>query len=88
MVDDMGWWTVPIVTLLIFTFYGIEGIGYQLEDPFGYDRNDIKMDAVVGDARREWEVLLGEWRAVVDSVVAEREEDEMPELFMRGYGQR
>lgn len=25
-----------------FTLYGIEAIGIQLEDPFGYDKNDIK----------------------------------------------
>lgn len=62
MVDDMGWWTVPIVSLVIFTLYGIEGIGSQLEDPFGYDRNDIKMDAIVGDAKTEFGVVLSEWR--------------------------
>ncbi|KAJ0418399.1 UPF0187-domain-containing protein [Aspergillus carlsbadensis] len=68
MVDDMGWWTIPIVSLLIFTLYGIEGIGSQLEDPFGYDRNDINMDALVGDAKTEIDVVLQEWRKVVASV--------------------
>lgn len=43
----MSWWAVPIVVLVMFTLYGIDGIGNQLEDPFGYDRNDIKMDAIV-----------------------------------------
>lgn len=66
MVDDMGWWTVPIVSLVIFTLYGIEGIGSQLEDPFGYDRNDIKMDALVGDAKTEIDVVLAEWRRVME----------------------
>ncbi|KAL4889634.1 Bestrophin, RFP-TM, chloride channel-domain-containing protein [Aspergillus ambiguus] len=68
MVDDMGWWTVPIVSLVIFTLYGIEGIGSQLEDPFGYDRNDIKMDAIVGDAKTEIGVVLSEWRKTMASV--------------------
>lgn len=62
MVDDLGWWAIPIVTLVIFTLYGIEGIGSQLEDPFGYDRNDIKMDAICHDANIEIEVVLAEWR--------------------------
>lgn len=61
MVDEMGWWAVPIVSLVIFTLYGIEGIGSQLEDPFGYDRNDIKMDALVGDSKMEIDVVLTEW---------------------------
>jgi len=62
MVDEMGWWAIPIVSLVIFTLYGIEGIGSQLEDPFGYDRNDIKMDALVGDTKTEIDVVLSEWR--------------------------
>lgn len=63
MVDEMGWWAIPIVSLVMFTLYGIEGIGSQLEDPFGYDRNDIKMDALVGDSKTEIDVVLREWRA-------------------------
>ena len=58
----MGWWAVPIVILIIFTLYGIDGIGSQLEDPFGYDRNDIKMDFIVEDIRCEIAVLLEEWK--------------------------
>ena len=50
------------MALVTFTLYGIEGIGSQLEDPFGYDRNDIKMDAVVEDCRQEIGVMVDEWR--------------------------
>ena len=50
--------------LITFTLYGIDGIGDQLEDPFGYDRNDIKMDAIVEDIRSETTVLLEEWKRV------------------------
>lgn len=65
-VDDFGWWAVPIVGIVAFTLYGIEGIGVQLEDPFGYDKNDIKMDGIIEDARQEVMVLLEEWRNSVD----------------------
>lgn len=61
-VDEFGWWSIPMVALVNFTLYGIEGIAGQLEDPFGYDRNDIKMDDIVEDVRVEIEVLLQEWR--------------------------
>lgn len=50
--------------LVTFTLYGIEGIGSQLEDPFGFDRNDIKMDVLVEDIRTEIMVLLEEWQRV------------------------
>ena len=62
MVDSYGWYSIPVVAIVAFTLYGIEGIGVQLEDPFGYDRNDIKMDGIVEDARAEVAVLLEEWR--------------------------
>lgn len=62
MVDSYGWYSIPVVAIVAFTLYGIEGIGVQLEDPFGYDRNDIKMDGIVEDARAEVVVLLEEWR--------------------------
>ncbi|KAF2635266.1 UPF0187-domain-containing protein [Massarina eburnea CBS 473.64] len=64
IVDDYRWYSIPIVAIVSFTLYGIEGIGQQLEDPFGYDKNDIKMDGIIEDTRREAMVLLDEWEAV------------------------
>ena len=61
---EMGWWAIPITTLIVFTLYGIDGIATQLEDPFGFDRNDIKMDAIVEDIRSEVLVLVDEWKRV------------------------
>ncbi|EDU48449.1 Bestrophin domain containing protein [Pyrenophora tritici-repentis] len=63
IVDDYKWWSVPVVAIIAFTLYGIEGIGMQLEDPFGYDKNDIKMDGIIEDTRQEVMVLLEEWKA-------------------------
>lgn len=53
--------------MVAFTLYGIEGIGQQLEDPFGYDKNDIKMDGIIEDTRQEVMVLLEEWKSVVNA---------------------
>lgn len=58
----MDYWAIPVVSLVMFTLYGIDGIGSQLEDPFGHDRNDIKMDFIVEDIRSEISVLLEEWK--------------------------
>ncbi|KAI7196311.1 UPF0187-domain-containing protein [Hortaea werneckii] len=62
LVEDMGWWTILLTAFICFTLYGIEAIGAQLEDPFGYDRNDIKVEAIVEDLKVEMTVLLSEWR--------------------------
>lgn len=60
--ESLGWWTVVVASLVNFTLYGIEAIAMQLEEPFGYDRNDIKMDGVLEDLRIEVDVLLQQWR--------------------------
>lgn len=82
LVETMGWLAVPLVTLVMFALYGIDGIGNQLEDPFGRDRNDIKMDFIVEDIRNESMALLEEWRRVGGG---EGEgEGGRREMFMRG----
>lgn len=72
----MFWWAVPIVILVMFTLYGIDGIGSQLEDPFGFDRNAIRMDTIVEDVKSEIMVLLEEWRRAGDS-------EPVGEMFIR-----
>lgn len=61
VVESLGWLSILMVTVVAFFLYGIEGIGIQLEDPFGLDKNDIRMDSIVEDARQEVMTLLGEW---------------------------
>lgn len=62
LVKEMGWWCVVVIVMVCFTLYGIEGIGEELEDPFGEDKNDIKMDAVIEDIRREILVMVKGFR--------------------------
>ena len=64
LVSQMAWWAVPIVVLVTFSLYGFDGIASQLEDPFGYDRNDIRMDSIVEDIREEMAVMIEEWKRV------------------------
>lgn len=35
LVNELGWATVPIITVVAFTFMGIEGIAEKIEMPFG-----------------------------------------------------
>lgn len=62
IVEECHWWSILIVCLVMFALYGIEAIASQLEDPFGYDRNDIKMDAICEDVRTELSAMLSEWK--------------------------
>jgi putative membrane protein len=43
LVDTYGWFTVLDVTLVAYTFFGIEEIGVEIEGPFGDDENDLPM---------------------------------------------
>ena len=46
LVSTLGWWTGAIVSLISFTLLGIEEIGIEIENPFGYDANDLPLDAI------------------------------------------
>lgn len=45
-VQDLGWWTGLFVMLVSFALFGIEEIGVEIENPFGYDANDLPLDAI------------------------------------------
>ena len=46
LVSTLGWWTGAIVSLISFTLLGIEEIGIEIENTFGYDANDLPLDAI------------------------------------------
>ena len=46
VVDELRWWTAPVVALVSFTLFGIEAIGVEIENPFGTDPNDLPLDAI------------------------------------------
>ncbi|MBD2298411.1 bestrophin family protein [Nostoc sp. FACHB-190] len=45
-VKDLGWWTGVFVALVSFALFGIEEIGVEIENPFGYDHNDLPLDKI------------------------------------------
>ena len=46
MVEQMLWFTPVAAAVLAFGMFGIEEIGVEIEDPFGYDPNDLPLDAI------------------------------------------
>lgn len=44
LVESFGWTTVLDTLILAYTFFGIEEIGAQIEDPFGNDDNDLPLE--------------------------------------------
>ncbi len=56
----LGWWTLLPVLLVSYTFFGLDALGDQLEDPFGMEPNDLPLDAIVRTVEREMLSLLGD----------------------------
>ncbi|ELR98246.1 bestrophin family protein [Gloeocapsa sp. PCC 73106] len=46
VVEELVWFTGPFVALISFTVFGIEEIGIEIENPFGYDANDLPLDQI------------------------------------------
>ncbi len=44
VVDSLKWLTIPATCLVAFALFGIEEIGVEIQDPFGYDENDLELD--------------------------------------------
>jgi ion channel-forming bestrophin family protein len=46
VVSQLGWWT-PLAELLVsFVLLGVDSIGNEIENPFGYDFNDLPLDQI------------------------------------------
>jgi len=43
-VPGYGWVSIPVMALIAFTFFGVINIGEEIENPFGYDHNDLPLD--------------------------------------------
>ena len=57
-VKDLVWFTGPFVALISFTLFGIEEIGVEIEQPFGYDENDLPLDVFCNAIRQNVEDFI------------------------------
>ncbi len=58
LVDPFGWATLGLVFVLAYTFFGIEEIGVEIEDPFGLDDNDLPLEAICVNIERNLKAVL------------------------------
>ncbi|HEN8801909.1 TPA: bestrophin family protein [Pseudomonas putida] len=57
LAEPLGWLAPLFTTIVGYTFFGLDAIGNELEDPFGRDENDLPTDAMVRTVERD--VLAG-----------------------------
>src|SRR5262245_6900782 len=58
LLELFGWWTVPVTLLVGYLLLGIEEIGVEIEDPFGFDENDLPLDRLCATVERNLLELL------------------------------
>jgi putative membrane protein len=46
LVESLGWLTPVMAAVVAYGMFGIDEIGVEIEDPFGYDPNDLPLDAM------------------------------------------
>lgn len=59
MAEPLGWLTPIFTAIVSYTFFGLDAIGDELEDPFGRDENDLPTNAIVRNIEREVLATLG-----------------------------
>jgi len=57
LVAQLGWFVIPTVALVGFILFGVEAIGAEIENPFGYDANDLPLDGYCQDLEAEIKYL-------------------------------
>ena len=58
VVSSLQWLTGLVVSLISFTLLGIEEIGVEIENPFGYDANDLPLDQICASMQHNLEDLM------------------------------
>ena len=74
LVSALNYVTIPVVFVASFTLLGIESIGTEIEQPFGYDYNDLRLDLFCIDIKKEldqmmdrsWKINSSRWTDPID----------------------
>ena len=55
--DSLKWVTIPGTVIGAYIILGIAAIGRQIEDPFGYDTNDLPLERFCNQIRAEVDII-------------------------------
>jgi putative membrane protein len=60
LVDSIGLMAPLVVTFVSYTFFALEALSDEIEEPFGLAANDLALDAMVADINASLREMLGE----------------------------
>lgn len=58
LVKPLGWVTIPATIFSAYIILGIAHIGFEVENPFGNDPNDLPLDALCLQIQRDIDVIM------------------------------
>ncbi|KAG2191885.1 hypothetical protein INT46_000076 [Mucor plumbeus] len=58
LVEQLRWWIIPTIILASFILFGIDAIGAQIDNPFGYNNNDLPLNTFCDSLRKEIEFIV------------------------------
>lgn len=57
-VAELSWWTIPVAGTISFALLGVEAIGLEIENPFGYDYNDLPLENIATKMTEDIQELI------------------------------
>ncbi|MGZ5180898.1 MAG: bestrophin family protein [Ramlibacter sp.] len=60
LVDTVGFMTPFVVVIVAYTFFGLDALGDEIEEPFGLAENHLPLDAICRVVERDLREALGE----------------------------
>jgi putative membrane protein len=60
LVDTIGFMTPLVVAIVAYTFFGLDALGDEIEEPFGVSPNDLPLDAICRAIEIEMRDALGD----------------------------
>ena len=81
--DALHWVTIPGTVIGAYIILGIAAIGRQIEDPFGYDTNDLPLERFCNQIRAEIDIIAAKAPPKPEDFIAS-EENKL--LYSLSYG--
>ncbi|KAL6250332.1 hypothetical protein RBB50_002634 [Rhinocladiella similis] len=82
---SLGWVTIFGTILAAYIILGLAAIGYEIENPFGHDVNDLPLDAYCRELAADIDVLTSMPAPTAEDFIATAENKVLFPLSMNGY---
>jgi ion channel-forming bestrophin family protein len=59
IVNDFHWWTIPVAGIVAYFMLGLEIVAEHVEEPFGFDEDDLDLDRICESIERSVSEIVG-----------------------------